>query len=220
MEKNKKIGLIIMGGCTVLLLALLLVLGGSKPAEEQTEENAYPDMAEGTATPVKDSKSEAYLTGDPDRRESNTKKHWDDCGQMLEQKEKERLEAGDLLLMEDDMLLMETSTVTPPFDLKGSLSSAMSAGYRPLFAHPERCRFLEAKDYDELASMGVLFQLNIASLTGYYGGTAKAKSENLLKKGMYSVYGSDCHRVRSIKEQYSRPELNKEILKKLVTLYE
>ena len=96
MEKNKKIGLIIMGGCTVLLLALLLVLGGSKPAEEQTEENAYPDMAEGTATPVKDSKSEAYLTGDPDRRESNTKKHWDDCGELLEQKEKERQEAEEV----------------------------------------------------------------------------------------------------------------------------
>ena len=96
MEKNKKIGLIIMGGCTVLLLALLLVMGRSKPTEEQTEENAYPDMAEGTATPVKESKSEAYLTDNSDARESNTKKHWDDCGQMLEQKEKERLEAGEV----------------------------------------------------------------------------------------------------------------------------
>ena len=96
MEKNKKIGLIIMGGCTVLLLALLLAMGRSKPVEEQTEGNQYPDMAEGTATPVKESKSEAYQTDNADRRESNTKKHWDDCGQMLEQKEKERLEAGEV----------------------------------------------------------------------------------------------------------------------------
>ena len=96
MEKNKKIGLIIMGGCTVLLLALLLAMGRSKPVEEQTEGNQYPDMAEGTATPVKESKSEAYQTDNSDRRESNTKKHWDDCGQMLEQKEKERLEAGEV----------------------------------------------------------------------------------------------------------------------------
>lgn len=96
MEKNKKIGLIIMGGCGVLLLALLLAMGRSKPEEEHTEGNQYPDMAEGTATPVKDSKSEAYLTDDGDKRESNTKKHWDDCGQMLEQKEKERQQAGDV----------------------------------------------------------------------------------------------------------------------------
>ena len=61
MERNKKIGLVIMGGCTVLLAVLLLALGRSAPKEEQTEGNAYPDMAEGTATPVKDSKSEAYL---------------------------------------------------------------------------------------------------------------------------------------------------------------
>jgi len=137
---------------------------------------------------------------------------------MMDTLFEERLEAKDLLTMEDDMLLVETSTIAPPYDLKGSLKAAMTAGYRPLFAHPERCRFLEAKDYDELASMGVLFQLNIASLTGYYGGTARAKSESLLKKGMYSVYGSDCHRLRSIKEQYSRPELNKEILKKFSDL--
>ena len=123
---------------------------------------------------------------------------------MIDTLWEERLEAGDLLLMEDDMLLMETSTVTPPFDLKGSLSTAMSAGYRPLFAHPERCRFLEVRDCEEL--------------TGYYGQTAKVKAEALLKKDMYFAYGSDCHRVRTINEQYSRPELSKEIIQKLSIL--
>lgn len=137
---------------------------------------------------------------------------------MIDTLWEERLEAGDLLLMEDDMLLMETSTVTPPFDLKGSLSSAMSAGYRPLFAHPERCRFLEVKDCEDLVKMGVRLQLNIASLTGYYGQTAKVKAEVLLKKDMYFAYGSDCHRVRTINDQYSRPELSKEIIQKLSIL--
>lgn len=137
---------------------------------------------------------------------------------MIDTLWEERLEAGDLLLMEDDMLLMETSTVTPPFDLKGSLSSAMSAGYRPLFAHPERCRFLEVRDCEDLVKMGVRLQLNIASLTGYYGQTAKVKAEALLKKDMYFAYGSDCHRVRTINEQYSRPELSKEIIQKLSIL--
>ncbi len=127
----------------------------------------------------------------------------------------ERLKNDDLLLMEDDMILMETSTVTPPYDLKGSLSSAMSAGYRPLFAHPERCRFLEVKDCAELYNMGVRFQLNLASLTGYYGGTAKAKADALLKKGMYFAYGSDCHRVNVMSHQYARRELTKETIRML-----
>ena len=129
-----------------------------------------------------------------------------------------RLNAGDLLTMEDDTLLMETSTIAPPYDLKGSLKEAMSKGYRPLFAHPERCRFLEVKDCEELVEMGVRLQLNIASLTGYYGQSCRLKAESLLSKGLYSAYGSDCHRVKTIKSQYSRPELKKETIKKLSTI--
>ena len=137
---------------------------------------------------------------------------------MIDTVFEKRLEAGDLLTMEDNMLLMETSTIAPPYDLKGSLRTAMSAGYRPLFAHPERCRFLEVKDCEELVEMGVRLQLNIASLTGYYGQSTRTKAETLLKKGLYFAYGSDCHRVRTIKEQYNRPELKKDIIKILKQL--
>ena len=137
---------------------------------------------------------------------------------MIDTVFEKRLEAGNLLTMEDNMLLMETSTIAPPYDLKGSLRTAMSAGYRPLFAHPERCRFLEVKDCEELVEMGVRLQLNIASLTGYYGQSTRTKAETLLKKGLYFAYGSDCHRVRTIKEQYNRPELKKDIIKILKQL--
>ena len=126
-----------------------------------------------------------------------------------------RLETGDLLTMEDDTLLMETSTIAPPYDLNGSLKEAMSKGYRPLFAHPERCRFLEVKDCEELVEMGVRLQLNIASLIGYYGQSCRVKAEALLKKELYSALGSDCHRVNTIISQYSRSELKKETIKKL-----
>lgn len=137
---------------------------------------------------------------------------------MIDTLWEDRLAAGDILTMEDDMILMETSTVAPPYNLKGSLSAAMSAGYRPLFAHPERCRFLEVKDCEQLVNMGVRLQLNVASLTGYYGQTARTKAEILLKKGLYFVFGSDCHRLGTIKEQYSRSELSKDIIQKLRTI--
>ena len=127
----------------------------------------------------------------------------------------ERLQKGDLLTMEDDMLLVETSTITPPFNLKGSLSAAMSAGYRPLFAHPERCRFLSVKECEELVHMGVRLQLNIASLVGFYGESTREKAVALLKKNLYYMVGSDCHRVRVIKEQFSRVKLNKDIIQGL-----
>ena len=137
---------------------------------------------------------------------------------MIDTLWEDRLAAGDILTMEDDMILMETSTVAPPYNLKGSLSAAMSAGYRPLFAHPERCRFLEVKDCEQLVNMGVRLQLNVVSLTGYYGQTARTKAEILLKKGLYFAFGSDCHRLGTIKEQYSRSELSKDIIQKLRTI--
>ena len=126
-----------------------------------------------------------------------------------------RLRNRDLLTMEDNILLVETSTIAPPYDLEGSLNEAMSAGCRPMLAHPERYRFLEVKDIVRLYEMGVRLQLNIASLTGYFGSSAKDKAEQLLKSGMYCAYGSDCHRSRTIQEQYSRKEITKDIIQQL-----
>ena len=126
-----------------------------------------------------------------------------------------RLRNRDLLTMEDNILLVETSTIAPPYDLEGSLNEAMSAGYRPMLAHPERYRFLEVKDIVRLHQMGVRLQLNIASLTGYFGSSAKDKAEQLLKSGMYCAYGSDCHRSRTIQEQYFRKEITKDIIQQL-----
>lgn len=134
---------------------------------------------------------------------------------MIDPLFEQRLRNRDLLTMEDDTLLVETSTIAPPYDLEGSLKDIMSAGYRPMFAHPERCRFLDVKDIVSIHEMGVRLQLNIASLTGYYGSAAKEKAQQILKSGLYSAYGSDCHRVRTIQEQYSRKELTKETIHQL-----
>ena len=127
----------------------------------------------------------------------------------------ERFKAKDLLLMQDDTILVETSTIVPPYDLEGMLGQIMSEGLTPLLAHPERYRFLEIDDILQLRENGVILQLNIASVTGYYGKSVRAKSEALLAKEAYSFFGSDCHRIRSLKEQYSRPELTKKTINNL-----
>ncbi len=137
---------------------------------------------------------------------------------MMDTLFEERLREKDILTMDEEMCLMETSTVAPPYDLKGMLYDAMSAGYRPVFAHPERCRFMQVRDCEELVRMGVRLQLNVASLTGYYGDAAQTKAETLLKQGLYYMYGSDCHRVATIKEQYSRPVISDDIINKLSSI--
>lgn len=137
---------------------------------------------------------------------------------MLDTLLESRLETDDLLTMEDDLLLVETSIVAAPYGMKSILGDILSKGYRPLLAHPERYRYLDPKDYETIFSMGVRFQLNIGSLTGYYGSSAKSRAEWLLSNDMYSVYGSDCHRLKAICNQYRTKILTKDIITRLTKL--
>mgnify|MGYP003392795122 CR=1 FL=1 len=69
-----------------------------------------------------------------------------------------------------------------------------------------------------LQQMGVLFQLNIPSLTGFYGKEIRVRAEHLLREGMYSVSGSDCHSIKAIRFQYSDAILSQDILKRIPLL--
>ena len=137
---------------------------------------------------------------------------------MLDTVFDQRLKEGDLLTMEDDTILVEVSVIAEPYDLTGMLSDILSAGYRPLLAHPERYRYLTEKDFEKLHDMGVQFQLNLGSVTGYYGPVAEKKAKWILKKGWYTTAGSDCHRLSSLKKQYSIPAVTKKVLTQIEPL--
>ena len=117
---------------------------------------------------------------------------------MLDTVFEQRFADRDLLTMESDTLLVETSSWTPPLGLYDTFREIQSAGYRPLFAHPERYRYLNEPSYDRLRKLGIHFQLNLASLVGFYGETAMRKAQWLLANDYYSEVGSDCHRLRLI----------------------
>lgn len=107
----------------------------------------------------------------------------------------ERLEKLDFLPIYDNHLLVETSYFSPPMNLTEVLRKIMSAGFIPLLAHPERYVYMNMDMYSELHGMGVRLQLNVLSLSGFYGKAAKEKSHKLAKHGMYCVFGSDLHRL-------------------------
>ena len=134
---------------------------------------------------------------------------------MLDSEFEKRLEQGDLLTYDGQTVLVETSMNVPPQNFMEIIQNIMNKGYRPLLAHPERYRYLGMKDYEYLSSIGVHFQLNLPSLTGYYGESAYEKSHELLRKGMYHRIGSDCHRVQTVQEQYRREALTKETIKQI-----
>lgn len=134
---------------------------------------------------------------------------------MLDALFEERFETGDILTMDDDMVLVETSAVAPPYDLDGVLGAMIQRGYRPLLAHPERYLYMDQAYCQRIHRYGVRFQLNIASLTGYYGTGVRQRAEFLLKRGLYFAYGSDCHRADVMRRQYSETQLSVDILRKL-----
>lgn len=131
---------------------------------------------------------------------------------MLDTLFEERFSKGDLLTMEDETILVETSTWNPPPSLYDTFRNLLKAGYRPLFAHPERYRYMNEASYENLNRMGVHMQLNLASLTGFYGETAKNRAKYILENGWYNAIGSDCHRIRSLKEQFNKGVLTKDIV--------
>lgn len=94
-----------------------------------------------------------------------------------------------------NFVLIETSFVENFNKLTNALESLINLGYRPVLAHPERYIYLEEanKRYDRLQNMGVLFQVNINSLGGYYSQQTKKKAEFLIEHDMVSFLGTNCH---------------------------
>lgn len=134
---------------------------------------------------------------------------------MMDNLYEERLEARDLLLHGEDRVLVETSTMAPPMDLFGTLRRTMALGYRPILAHPERYAYMSPADYRRLREMGVLFQLNLPSLIGYYGPAVQSKAQDFLGRGWYCMTGSDCHRASMIDRHYREKSLSGKVVAQL-----
>lgn len=117
---------------------------------------------------------------------------------MLDVLFEERLSQNDLLPINGNHLLVETSYIEPPMDLYGLLSRIKGAGYFPILAHPERYRYMSDEDYRRLVAMDVKLQMNLPSAVGMYGDEAHRRMKWLLKNGLYSFIGTDLHNGRML----------------------
>ena len=105
-----------------------------------------------------------------------------------------------LLTIHKNWVLVEFSFISPPMDLKEKLFELQIKGYQPILAHPERYQYFAAnkKFYDELRATGSYFQLNLLSLTGYYGKICQDLAQYLLKTGYVDLLGTDLHHQRHL----------------------
>jgi len=105
-----------------------------------------------------------------------------------------------LLTINENYVLLEMSYIAPPLNLFEIIFELQINNYIPIIAHPERYRFF-FKEFDQLKKLkkiGCKFQINLLSLTGYYGLDVLKMSNKLIKNKMINFAGSDIHNFSHI----------------------
>lgn len=121
---------------------------------------------------------------------------------------------------EGTLVLCETSYMMMEPQAKERLYNIMLKGFQPVIAHPERYQYADKGLYQRWKQRDYLFQLNLLSLAGAYGNTAKTKARDLLSKGMYDFVGSDLHRLNNLEQMVQSIRLSKKEIEQLLKLLE
>ncbi len=92
-------------------------------------------------------------------------------------------------------LLVELPMYSNGQDVKNLLYKLKEAQIVPVIAHPERSDYLQTDitRIDDLLKIGVVLQLNAASLFGFYGKQAKEIAQELLQQKKVHLIASDAH---------------------------
>ena len=100
-----------------------------------------------------------------------------------------------MLTLYKNYLLTELSYAAPPSNLEEMAFEIQTSGYIPLLAHPERYFYFHRnKDfYFHLKELGFLLQVNLLSLTGYYGKNVAKAANFLIKNKLVDFTGTDLH---------------------------
>ena len=103
--------------------------------------------------------------------------------------------SDELLCLPNKHLLIEMSYLAEMPNIEQVIFNLQVKGYKLVLAHPERYSFYFERHqrFHRFKEMGVLFQLNLLSLSGYYGKDVKKLAEYLLQKKYYDLAGTDLH---------------------------
>lgn len=106
-----------------------------------------------------------------------------------------------LLTLKDRIILTELNYSTVVDNLEEIAFEIVTGNYQPIMAHPERYHYYH-KNYDaytRLKELGFSLQVNLLSLTGYYGKSVAKAAKHLLKEGLVDYVGTDLHHANHLK---------------------
>ena len=113
--------------------------------------------------------------------------------ELLQQKEP-------LLTLHENIILTEISYTSTPENLAEITAGIIAKGYLPILAHPERYHYYQQNfdEYIKLKEMGFVLQVNVLSLTGYYGKRAEKAARFILEKDLAILVGTDLHHQKHL----------------------
>ncbi|MFY7965843.1 MAG: tyrosine-protein phosphatase [Chitinophagaceae bacterium] len=105
------------------------------------------------------------------------------------------LKGDQLLTFGKNYILIEMSYAAPSQNIAEVIFDLKIKGYRPILAHPERYNYYLGNPavYEDFIGRGCLLQVNLLSLTGFYGKPVQKAAEYLVKNKLISFIGSDMH---------------------------
>ncbi len=121
-----------------------------------------------------------------------------------------------LLTFGKNYVLVECSTAGWPRIFDEVIFAIQAKGYQPILAHPERYTTeADVEFYENLKGRGILLQMNLLSILGYYGKEIKVMAEKMMDKELYDFCGSDVHHIRHLYNLEKMLKDNASIIKRL-----
>jgi protein-tyrosine phosphatase len=105
-----------------------------------------------------------------------------------------------LLTLHKNLLLTEIPFSTTPENLEETVAAIKEKGYKPILAHPERYNFFQQNfdKYYYLKEIGFVLQINLLSVTGYYGSKAAKAAKFIFENNLANLVGTDLHHFKHL----------------------
>lgn len=110
------------------------------------------------------------------------------------------IKKDNLSVMPGGYVLIEMSYLQESKALFQTILDVQNLGYKPILAHPERYNYYHYNFdmYKQIKDAGCLLQLNLLSISRYYGTEVKVAALTMIKSGMYDFVGTDTHHEKHL----------------------
>lgn len=130
------------------------------------------------------------------------------------------LNSNQVMPLNHDHLLVEMSYLQPSINFDTAVKRIRDKQFFVVLAHPERYVYfhVDFKHYHSYKAMGILFQLNLLSIGGYYGKRIQKIALKLLDEDMFDFIGTDVHHIRHLNFLKKHVKLNDKTMDKILGL--